>query len=362
MSRLSLYLLRLFSIEALALFGVAAFLLFLIQTLRLLDSVLARGQGILTLIGQSLLGIPTLGTAFLYICLGIGLGRALRSLQGSSELTVIHSSHLLPTLLRAIGLYILLGVLALLLIAHFVEPLSQRASARWSASIAADLVGHSLVPHKFTELVPGVTISIASRSFGGEVRDFFADDRRTEGARRTYIAKSALIGEDEQGYVLKLSDGVVQYRSDEREFSEFSFSRYDLALDRLTSGTTADTRTIEQSTSLDLASAALTAGAWSPEIQQILVRRSGEALRVAAMCLLVTALAGFPTGSRRRAGVPIELVVLGIAFLERGFTAYGPIKGIYSAASGGLVLLAVAIVLLMIRLRVFRPLPRARPA
>ncbi|HWA18600.1 MAG TPA: LptF/LptG family permease [Devosia sp.] len=362
MSRLSLYLLRLFSIEAMALFAVASFLLFLIQTLRLLDSVLARGQGILTLIGQSLLGIPTLGTAFLYICLGIGLGRALRSLQGSSELAVIHSSHLLPTLLRAIGLYILLGVLALLLIAHVIEPLSQRVSARWSANIAADLVGHSLVPHKFTELVPGVTISIASRSFGGEVRGFFADDRRTEGARRTYIASSALIGEDAQGYVLKLADGVVQYRSEEKEFSEFSFSRYDLALDRLTNATPADTQTLDQSTSLDLVASALSARRWSPDILQMLVRRSGEALRVAAMCVLVTALATFPSGSRRNGRIPIELIVLGVAFLERGFTAYAPIKGIYSTASGGLFLLVLGLVLLLFRLRIFQGLPRARPA
>jgi lipopolysaccharide export system permease protein len=362
MSRLSLYLLRLFSIEALALFAVASFLLFLIQTLRLLDSVLARGQGILTLIGQSLLGIPTLGTAFLYICLGIGLGRALRGLQGSGELAVMHSSQLLPTLLRAIGTYILLGVIALLVIAHMVEPLSQRASARWSANIAADLVGHSLVPHKFTELVPGVTISIASRRPGGEVRDFFADDRRADGARRTYIASSALIGEDAQGYVLKLGDGVVQYRSQDGEFSEFSFSRYDLALDRLTNTSSAETQTMEQSTSFDLVGAALASGSLGDDVLQMLVRRSGEALRVAAMCLLVTALAAFPSGSRRHARVPIELVVLGIAFLERGFTAYGPIQGIYGAASGGLFLLAVAVVLLLFRLRLFRGVPRMVPA
>src|SRR3954454_6331956 len=77
MSRLSRYLLRLFTSEAMALFAVAAFLLFLIQCLRLFDVVADKGQSLLTLIGQALLGMPSLGIVFLYVCLGIGLGRAL---------------------------------------------------------------------------------------------------------------------------------------------------------------------------------------------------------------------------------------------------------------------------------------------
>src|SRR5689334_21282880 len=121
MSRLTRYLLKLFSVEAMALFVVATSLLFLIQLLRLFDSIAARGQGLLTLLGQALLGIPSIGIAFLYICLGIGLGRALRNMQGSSELAIIHSSQLLGGLLRAIVAYIGFGVLALLLIAHIVE-------------------------------------------------------------------------------------------------------------------------------------------------------------------------------------------------------------------------------------------------
>ncbi|MEQ1900291.1 MAG: LptF/LptG family permease [Devosia sp.] len=361
MSRLSLYLLRLFSAEAMAIFAVATFLLFLTQLLRLFDSIAARGQGLLTLVGQSLLGVPTIGIAFLYICLGIGLGRALRDLQTTSELGIIHSSDLLPGLLRAVGLYTGLGMVALLLLAHIVDPAAQGLSSRWSESIAAELVGRTLVPHKFMDLVSGVTVSIAGRNRDGSVTGFFADDSRGDGARRTYIAETALIAEDERGFALQLHNGVVQYQSVDKEFSEFSFERYDLALDRLTTETE-DTTTLDETTSPELIQAALASGTWSEEALIALIRRSTEALRVAGMCLLVTALAAFPTAKRRRFEIPIELVVLGVAFAERGFTANTPIRNVFGSASGGIVLFIGAAVLLLWRLRAFRPVPRRRPA
>ena len=83
-----------------ALFGVAAFLLFLIQCLRLFDLVSSRGQSLLTLLGQAALGMPSLGVVVLYVCLAIGLGRALRTLQDRSELQIIHASALVPSLIE----------------------------------------------------------------------------------------------------------------------------------------------------------------------------------------------------------------------------------------------------------------------
>ncbi|MEO6394446.1 MAG: LptF/LptG family permease [Devosia sp.] len=357
MSRLTRYLLKLFSLEAMALFAVVTSLLFLIQLLRLFDSIAARGQGLLTLMGQALLGIPSVGIVFLYICLGIGLGRALRNMQGSSELAIIHSSRLLAGLLRAIVAYIGFGVVALLLIAHIVEPLSQRTASRWSASIAADIVGRSLVPHKFINLVGGVTVSIGSRAYDGSVSNFFADDNRDPASRRSYLADTAFIGQDERGYVLQLHDGVVQFQTSAKDYGEFSFDRYDLVLDQLTNEKV-DVDTIAETTSIDL----IAGRGWSKEVQTVLIRRSVEALRVAAMCLLVAGLAGFPSGARRRIEIPIELVVLGVAFAERGLTAWAPMPGPAARITGGLLLLVIAVLALAWRLRAFRPVSIRRMA
>ena len=350
MARLSRYLLRLFWSEAMALFAVAAFLLFLIQCLRLFDVISTKGQGVLTLLGEALLGMPSLGIVFLYVCLGIGLGRALRNLQGNSELQVIHSSGLLGGLLRAIGLYIVLGATVLLILAHIVDPLSVRASNSWAAGIAADLVSRSMVPHKFTALADNVSMVIAARDFEGNITDFFADDQRDPDSRRTYFAKSAIITHDEKGYILRMHSGAVQYMSAEKRFSQVSFESYDLPLDQLAGSLDAqDPLAATPSTEL------LLSGHWDETTVRTLWKRTAEGIRVVAMCLFVAALAGFPTGNRQGFVVPIEIAVLGAAFIERGITSYLPGPGVFGVASGSIALTLLGIFLLALRLKIFQP-------
>lgn len=299
MTRLSRYLLKLFWSQAMGLFAVAAFLLFLIQCLRLFDLVSGQGQGLFTLIGQALLGMPGLGIVFLYVCLGIGLGRTLRNLQASSELHIIHTNSLLPALLRAIGLYAVGGTLAVLALSHVVEPLGIRTTNDWSASIAADLVSRAMVPHKFTSLAGGVTLEIGARDAAGNIQDFFADDPRDPDSHRTYFAKSAIISHDEQGYLLRMEDGAVQYLTQDGRFSQVAFDKYDLPLDQL-SGSAAARDDIAQATSFELIAQALATGNLSDAAKTALLKRSGEGLRVIAMCLLVAGLALFPMAGELR--------------------------------------------------------------
>lgn len=357
MGRLSRYLLKLFTVEAMALFAVAAFLLFLIQCLRLFDLVSDRGQSLLTLLGQAMLGMPGLGIAFLYVCLGIGLGRSLRNLQDRSELQIIHVSNLARDLMRAVTLYALGGAMVLLGLSHIVDPLTVRTNNEWAESIAADLVSRSMIPHKFTEVVTGVSMIIGSRDSEGQITDFFSDDTRNPLSRRTYFAKTALITRDEQGFVLRMRDGAIQQFSADKRLTEISFTRYDLALDTLTADATA-TNDLAQRTSLDILGAALSGEQLGrPEINA-LVRRSVEGLRVLAICLFVAALGAFPSGNRRRMSAPIELSVLGAAFLERGVTSYAPLPEPFSLVSGPLALGLLGVIVLAIRFRLFRPLPR----
>lgn len=355
MARLSRYLLGLFWSEAMALFAVAAFLLFLIQCLRLFDALVERGQSLVTLLGQALLGMPALGTGFLYVCLGIGLGRALRSLQAGSELQVIHVEGLLPAMLRAVTLFIATGAVVLLLLAHVVNPLSQRALDDWSAGIAADLVSRSMIPHKIVQIADSVSITIGARDGAGNITDFFADDHRGA-SQRTYFAKSAIITRDAKGFVLRMQDGAIQQMNAQKRLSQVSFARYDLPMDQLT-GTSGGGATQGQDTSVSLVAAGLANG-WDAGTLDTLVRRNAEAIRVVAICLLVFAIAGFPSGSRRPARIPIELVVLGAAFVERGLGTFVTLPPIAGPAPGAALLIVAAVIALLVRLRAFRPVPR----
>ena len=342
-----------------ALFAVAAFLLFLIQCLRLFDLVSDRGQSIFTLIGQAALGMPSLGVVVLYVCLGIGLGRALRNLQDRSELQIIHAGALIAPLVRSILIYTIGGALILLALSHIVDPLSVRATRAWSETIAADLVSRSMVPHRFTEVVDGVTMIIGSRNSSGEITDFFADDTRSADSRRTYFAKTALITRDEQGFILRMVDGATQRMSAEGRLSQISFDRYDLALDQLT-GQMEEGDAIARLSSLDIIGKALNAEDVSPAERQALVKRSIDSLRVLGMCLFVAALAMFPRGSRTGRRVPIEIVVLGSAFLERSVGFYLPAPEPFGPFTGPFLLLAAAFVVFAVRFRLFLPAPIRR--
>ena len=357
MNRLSNYLVGLFARDAAALFAVATFIMFLAQCLRVVDTGAVRGQGLGVLMLQALLAMPPVMVSFLFICVAIGLARALRALQATHELHIIHGGQRLSVLLWSILSYTLTAAVLVLLLTHFVAPAATREGNLIRANIAADLVGRSLVPNRFAEVGDGVTITVGGRKPDGEITSFFADDRRSPEVRRSYIADSALLTVDDEGYVLQLVDGTIQYLTREGQFSEISFNRYDIALERLTGQTDTGERRGDNS-SLALLANALESGEWPIEAVQELSNRTIEGLRVIALCLFVAAIAAFPSGRRRDPILPIEIIVLVVAFIERGISTYAPGNGVFAPATGSVVLLALATIILIFRLRVFAAQPR----
>lgn len=357
MTRLGTYLFRLFAAEAAALFGVALTILYLVQLLRIVEVGALRDRGLGTLFWQTILGLPPLSIAFLYVCLAIGLARALRAMQGSRELHIIHVSQRLPVLLGTILGYAVVGTLLVWLLAHVIEPIASRENNQIKAQAAADLVGRSLVPNRFAELGDGVTITVGGRGADGQITSFFADDRRDAGTRRTYIADSAVITADELGFVLQLEDGTIQYRTADGQFSEISFERYDIALERLTGDEDTGDRRGDQTT-WGMITRAMASGDFPMAWQRGIAERTADGLRVLALCLFVAAISAFPSGRRREPLLPVEISVLGAVLFERAVTSYARVEGWANQLTGVVVLIVIAVVMLVYRLRLFAPLPR----
>lgn len=353
MKRLTVYLTRLFVTDAAILFGVVCFLLWLINCLRSFDVVAVKGQGLLTLALQGLLTMPPLATAFFYVCIGIGLARALQALQANRELHIIHTSYGLGSLWRATAIVAGAGVVGVLLLSNFLEPYSVRRLNVLSASIAADLVSSTLKPHRFTQAAPGVVLLIGGRSGDGEIQEFFADDRRDPEVRRTYIAESARVSTDGETYIIELRNGSLQNTEPDGRFSEVSFGRYDVSVERLSQPIgTADP--LSEKDSATLIAEAWASGDWPASLLVLLGNRAAEGLRVIGICMVVLALSGFPSGRRPRFNVPMEALVLLLAFGERGLSAYSPL----GPATGALAMIVCGGIALMIQARP-RPL---RPA
>lgn len=352
MRRLTTYIARLFATDALILIGIVCLLLWLVNCLRQFELVSIKGQGFGTLAVQALYTMPPLLLAFFYICVGIGMIRALNAIGLSRELHIIHATRGTSGLWRAAALVIGGGVAVVLLLAHVVEPLANRKFADLTAEVAADLVSSTLRPGRFTQVTPGVILLIGGREPGGEIVDFFADDRRTPESRRTYIADSARVSSDGQNYVLELRNGVLQYLEDDGRYSEVRFSRYDVSVDSLAQPIAGGDNLGERD-SFDLLHQAMGNGFAEPEIVQRLLDRSAEALRVIALGMFTLALGAFPSGKRARIPLPLEAIVLLVGFAERGVGTYSPL----GIGTGSVLLILLSAAVLTYRLWPRRPIP-----
>jgi len=352
MRRLTIYLARLFAIDALILFGVVCFLLWMVQCLRIFDTVSVKGQSLFTLAWQGVLAMPPLVLTFAFVCVGIGLARALVALQSNHELHIIHTSHGLGDLFRAAGVVAVLGAIGVLVISNFLAPLAHRQLNALNAAITADLVSSTLRPGRFMQVTPGVVLLIGGRADNGEITEFFADDRRDPQVRRTYIAEAATVAQTEEGYVLQLRNGTLQSRGPGTRFSEVTFGQYNINVDRFTQPT-ADPDPVTSSDSITLVRQAMATGTIDARTLNKLIERMGEGLRVIGICLVVVAISAFPTGRRGRSPVqlPMEVVVLVIAFLDLAVSSYELLGPELGSVAGAILMSIAGAVALAIRAR-----------
>lgn len=353
MGKLTRYLTTQFFKDSIALLLVALFLVWITQALRLFDLITAKGQDMLTLLGQAALTTPPLAREITYVCMGIGLARTMRALHDSHELHSIHSAARTREIWKAGLVFALAGGLAVTLISHWFEPLSKRVYADWSAQITADLVGRTLTPNRFSEIMPGFVILIGGRNEDGTITNFFADDNRDPSARRTYSARTAVIVVDDDGYYLNLLDGSLEYMRGSDTFSEVAFSGYELSLDRLVSDTTAGV-SMAASSSAELwdmyrgDNDAQQQAAWNE-----LDKRNSELFFVLAICAFVLALSSMPHARRGNQWVPLEVIVLVVAMALR--VASTPLRGLPAGySSAALLLLVFSLGLIWLRLNAYR--------
>jgi lipopolysaccharide export system permease protein len=228
MQSLSSYVLRQI-IGPLALFTLLmTMVVWLTQSLRLLDLVINRGQSAVTFAYLTLLLLPTLLTIIVPIAFFAGTLFALHKLNTDSELVVMWSAGFsrlqlaVPVLIAALGAMTFTYVCNL-----WLMPLGQRTMKDKVFDIRSDIGAAILREGQFTTPGRGLTVFIRELSPNGEIRGILVHDSRDPKASTTYLAERGILAQTKSGARLIMQNGNIQ-RGEERgaKLSVLRFDQY----------------------------------------------------------------------------------------------------------------------------------------
>lgn len=210
MSKLDRYILRQLAVALGFFLLVFTGVIWLTQAVRLIDTVIASGQGASTFLLFSTLVLPQVMVIVLPLAaLGAAL-YALNRLYSDSELVVMMSTGVSPLdLLRPLAMFGLLIALALAVVMMLLVPRANEALADRSQAIRSDLASALLVERQFIHPMSGLTLFIQNTGPSGEMEGIFLNDQRDPARAVTYTAERALLVRDGMEARLIMLDGIA---------------------------------------------------------------------------------------------------------------------------------------------------------
>ncbi|HWA02776.1 MAG TPA: LptF/LptG family permease [Rhizomicrobium sp.] len=236
MPRLSLYVLgQLIGPTALFAF-LMTIVVWLTQSLRLLDLVINRGQSAATFVYLTILILPSLLVIILPIAYFAGTLYALTKLSGDSELVVMASAGYsraqlsVPVMVAAAIVMIVTYLCGL-----FFMPLGQRAMKEKVLDIRADVGAALLDEGEFNTPALGLTVFIRELNSDGQIRGVMVHDATNKKHPITYLAERGQFAQTPAGARLIMYDGTIeQVGASPAQLSVLKFKSYVFNLDQFT--------------------------------------------------------------------------------------------------------------------------------
>jgi len=233
MSRLSIYVLRQLA-GPVALFSfLLTSVIWLSQSLRLLDLVFNRGQSAPTFVYLTLLILPGLLVIILPLAYFFGSLYGLHKLNADSELVIMQASGfsrsqlLAPVLICAAVMMVLTYIFGL-----FLMPLGQRAFRDKEIDIRADIGAAILTEGVFNTPAAGLTVFVRELTSDGQFHGILVHDSRSAHPT-TYIARSGVLAQTPAGARLIMEDGTIQQsQAKGGKLSTLKFQHYVFDLDQ----------------------------------------------------------------------------------------------------------------------------------
>ena len=234
MRSLSFYVLRQIVGPFLLFLTLMTTIVWLTQSLRLLDLVINRSQSAGMFTYLTLLILPTLLTIIIPIAFFAGALYALHRLNSDSELVVMWAAGFsrlqlaAPVLLAAV-----IAMAMTYLCSLYLMPLSERTMKAAVFDIRADIGAAILHEGSFTTPAEGLTVFIRELAANGEIRGILVHDNRKPAHPTTYIAENGMFVETQDGARLIMRAGrVEQSEQNGAKLSVLKFDSYIFNLDQ----------------------------------------------------------------------------------------------------------------------------------
>ncbi len=319
--------------------------IWLTQSLRLLDLVINRGQSAPTFIYLTLLIIPSLLVIILPIAYFAGTLFSLNKLNSDSELVVMSAAGFsraqiaVPVLIAAVIVMALTYLCGL-----YLMPAGQRAMKDKVVDIRADIGAALLNEGEFNTPADGLTVFIRELNSDGTIRGVMVHDNRNKKNPVTYLAVRGQLAQTPGGARLIMFDGTVEQSGHAGgQLTVLKFQRDVFDLDQFASPTRATNRATSERYLSELF--------WpSPQLPQKLrnayVAEGHNRLSQPLYCIAfaMIALAAILRGRRARGANALRLAIAALAAAIVRIAGYG-VQGL-AVGSPSLVFLFYLIPLL----------------
>ncbi len=212
MSGIANYILRQVGGPVLFFAFVLTTVIWLSQSLRMLDLVIDQSQSVLTYLYLTLLAMPQIASLVLPFSVFCGVLYALNRLYSESEIIVIwatgfsHWSIAGPVLIVASAATIVSLTFNLI-----VMPAGMREMRDRVFEIRTEIVNTFVREGSFTNPLAGLTVYVTQANAGGDIHGLLIHDARNAKAVVTYMAQRGLLASTPQGPRLIMYKGSVQW-------------------------------------------------------------------------------------------------------------------------------------------------------
>lgn len=344
-TRVDHYLLRQVAIAAAVITLSLTFIVWITQSLKLVDFIVNRGVPMSTFVYLAILTMPNLLPVILPLTSFAAVLFVFYRLSADSELVVMHSGGLSPAQIsRATILFALIMTALTYSLTLYLTPLSQTAFKNKQFELRNDYSMTLLEEGVFTQISKGITVFIRERNSDGSLSGIMVHDSRDNSRATTVLADKGTVRLDRGNPVISVINGSRQVLDKKSgTISVLYFDAYTLNLNQIIQQE-ADRRSLDpKEMSLDELLFP------NPELNRRTQLRYKSLAHqrlvspLSILCFTFIALAAFRQCSTRRQGIGLRLtatVALVIALQGILLFLYNAL-GIYDEAMHYVVLTAV---------------------